>query len=316
MRRKFKTIKFTKATKDLIARMDAILTEYGEMGYRLTVRQLYYQLVARDIIPNSQRSYKRIVSIAGKARMAGMLDWSAIEDRGRRQVYPPHWTDPSTATKSLAEQFRVNRWINQPKHVEVFLEKDALAGVLGPVCRELDVRLHPNRGYSSLSKMFDHGRRLYFRERLDDKEIYIIYVGDHDPSGMDMDRDIVERLDLFSSGATINFERVALTMAQIQEKDPPPQWAKAGDSRSPAYVAEFGYDVWELDALDPPDLAQVVKDAVLALRDEDLYTDLMEMETAMRESLEANADDWREDLDAGDLDYVPDWYVDLAYDDD
>ena len=313
MKLAFETVNFTAKTLALIELMDQILTEYGAMGYRLTIRQLYYQLVARDVIPNSQRSYKRVVDIAGKARNAGKLDWYAIEDRARSEIYPAHWADPAKGVRRLAEQFRVDRWINQPNHVEVMLEKDALAGVLEPVCEELDVRLFPNKGYASLSMMFRHGIRLHNKQVEGGKELHIIYVGDHDPSGMDMDRDIQDRLDTYSFGKAIHFKRVALTMAQIHEYDPPPQWAKAQDSRTPEYVAQYGNDVWELDALEPDKLAEVVKDAVLELRDEDLYAEVMEIDQAMNADLETFADEWQEKVDAGDLEYMEDWYKELAY---
>lgn len=312
MKYPFQPQNFTTATLALIEQMNQILGQYAQMGYSLTVRQLYYQLVSRNVVPNSQRSYKRVVNTAGNARNAGLMDWSAIVDRARGVHYLAHWEDPTDATNSLIGQFRVNRWINQPIHVEVMLEKDALAGVLAPVCEELDVRLHPNKGYSSLSKMYRHGIRLYNRV-VEGKELHVIYCGDHDPSGMDMDRDIMERLELYSFGSHIHFTRVALTMEQIEEHNPPPQWAKATDSRSPAYVAQYGEDVWELDALEPQLLAQVVKEEVEDLRDEDLYQELIEMEAAMREDMEQYAGEWRERLDDGEIDYVPDWYKELVY---
>lgn len=305
---------FRGKTLALVQKMDEILTQYKSQGYTLTVRQLYYQLVARDIVENSQRSYKRVVDIAGKGRLGGHLDWGAIEDRARGVHYPPHWKDPASVARAAADSFRVDRWINQPKRVEVMLEKDALAGVLAPVCKELDVRLWPNKGYASLSMMKDHGSRMLYANRYRGKEIHLIYFGDHDPSGMDMDRDIVERLAMFSAYTPIYFERVALTMEQIEEYDPPPQWAKATDSRSPGYVMEYGDDVWELDALEPPVLRQVAEDAILQYRDAGLHADLMAMEDDMKADLEDYADDYRDRLDGGVLDYIPDWYKELAYD--
>jgi hypothetical protein len=309
----FESANFRGSTLALVEKMDNILTQYEGMGYTLTIRQLYYQLVSRNVVPNSQRSYKRVVDIAGKGRMAGMLDWSAIEDRARGMLYPPHWKDPATIVRKSAEQFRVDRWINQPKRVEIMLEKDALAGVLEPVCRELDVRLWPNKGYASLSMMFNHGRRLHWTHVDYGKEIHVIYFGDHDPSGLDMDRDIIERLYTFSGGTPIRFKRIALTMEQIEEYDPPPQWAKATDSRTEGYVAEYGEDVWELDALDPPVLAQVARGAILECRDESLYADLMEIEQSMRDELTEFADDYKERFDNDELDYLEDWYKELAY---
>jgi len=128
-----------------------------------------------------------------------------------------------------------------------------------------------------------------------------------------MDRDIVERLEILSMSSTIHFERVALTMDQIEEHDPPPQWAKAADSRSPQYVFLYGEDVWELDALEPRTLAEVVEASILQYRDVDLHDELMKLEDSMRADMTQFHQDYQERLDDGDLWYIPDWYKELAY---
>src|SRR3990167_2865327 len=159
-KQKFIDHKFNRASLELVTIANGILNEYREMGYRLSLRQLYYQLVARDYIPNTVKSYKRIGNLVSDARLAGLLDWDMIEDRGRDAVIPTAWTSPAEIVRDAAQQFRVDRWQGQPCHVEVMVEKDALSGILGPVCRDLHVRFTANKGYSSSSAMYEAGKRI------------------------------------------------------------------------------------------------------------------------------------------------------------
>src|SRR6185369_10539864 len=114
---------------------------YRRQGYRLSLRQLYYQLVARALIENSEKSYKNIGNLVSDARQAGLIDWDMIEDRGRETVSVSHWDSPADIVRSAAYSFRIDKWADQPWHVEVMVEKDALSGVLGPVCRRLDIAI-------------------------------------------------------------------------------------------------------------------------------------------------------------------------------
>lgn len=155
---KFVDHKFQVDSLKVIEIANGILSEYREMGYRLSLRQLYYQLVARDYIENSVRSYKRIGNLISDARLAGMIDWEMIEDRGRETVIPTAWSSPAEIVRAAANQFRVDRWKGQPCHIEVMVEKDALSGILEPVCRELHVRFTANKGYSSSSAMYEAGK--------------------------------------------------------------------------------------------------------------------------------------------------------------
>lgn len=288
----FEAKNFRAPTLRLIQLSNDILDEYAAQGLVLTVRQLYYQLVARGYIENTIQSYKRLGKAVSNGRLAGLIDWTMIEDRARRIIYPGHWEDPAEIVDSAYHSFRVNRWENQPKHVEVMVEKDALAGVLEGVCRELDVRLIPNRGYTSQSMMFWHGQRMAGAKQ-DGKEVHILYLGDHDPSGLDMDRDIEERAELFSYGVWVHFLRLALTMPQIQEYDPPPDPAKLTDSRAGPYISRYGRHSWELDALEPRVLVRLVRENVLALRDEDLHEETMERERAMKAELKKFVDEYK-----------------------
>jgi hypothetical protein len=283
---------FRPATLEVIEWVNDTLDQYRAMGYDLTTRQVYYQLVAKDLIPNNPKSYNRLKSIVSDGRLAGLIDWDMIVDRTRGVVIPSHWDSPADIVEAAAQSFRIDKWEDQPYHVEVMVEKQALEGVLIPVCRDLDIPFTANRGYSSSSAMYRAGKRLA-RAARDGKDIFILYLGDHDPSGMDMDRDIIERLEMFSY-RSIAFRRLALLMDQIEQMDIPENPAKTTDSRSKGYIAEFGNASWELDAMEPQQLAEVVNLTVENLRDETLWNDAMERQEEMREELWGFVNDYKD----------------------
>lgn len=295
---------FRTDTLHLISMCDEILTDYEAQGYDLTLRQLYYQLVSRDIIPNTQQSYSRLGGIVNDARLAGLLDWDAIVDRGRETVSNPHWTSPASILRSAAYSFHIDKWRDQSNHIEVMVEKQALEGVLIPVCEQLDVNFTANKGYSSQSFMYRKGKALRRKMALG-KTVHILYLGDHDPSGLDMDRDVAERLTLFSSKSYVRLQRLALTRDQIDEYQPPENPAKLTDSRAENYIQMHGYSSWELDALEPRALAKLVTDAVIALRDPDDWADACAREQDMKNQLTTWADKY-EDTGAEDVEY-DDW---------
>lgn len=283
---------FNDASCATIEWCNEILVQYRALGYDLTTRQVYYQLVAKDLIPNNIKSYNRIQRIISEGRKAGLIDWGMIVDRTRSVRVNSHWNSPAQVVRSAAYSFAIDKWENQPNYIEVMVEKEALAGILRPVCREVDIPFTANKGYSSDSAMYRAGKRIE-RRRNEGKEIYILYLGDHDPSGIDMDRDIIERLQMFS-GVDLELKRLALLMRQINEMDVPENPAKTSDSRYDGYVVEFGTSSWELDAVEPQELARIVEDAVVALRDEDIWNQDLERETEMRQELEEFADSYED----------------------
>lgn len=295
MKERFETYKFTRAVKTRISLAQQVLDEYQSAGYTLTIRQLYYQLVARGYIENSQRSYKRIVADMTKARMAGLVPWTAIEDRTRSTMRPPEWDNHVELLRAVKDSLRLPRWEGQEHHVEVFIEKEALSGVFHPLVRELHINITANRGYSSASEMWRHAKRLAYIHDLG-QEIHILYFGDHDPSGMDMDRDIEDRLMTLSWHTPFTFQRLALTWDQIEEYNPPPNPAKLTDSRSDGYISQYGMESWELDALEPQVLAGLVRDAVLEWRDDGQYESVLEVEEMMKDRIQVHidheTDDW------------------------
>lgn len=265
---RYVNIRFRQASLDLIETINSVIDEFSAQGYELTLRQTYYQLVARGYIPNNERSYKNIGSLINDGRLAGLIDWNSITDRTRNVRANSHWDSPAEIIESAKYSYNLDKWKDQPVYVEVWVEKDALVDVVGKACRRLDVPFFSCRGYTSQSEMWAaSGRFLAQKDR--DRRV-IIHLGDHDPSGIDMTRDIQERLKLF--GADVEVMRIALTMQQIRKYNPPPNPAKITDSRCGAYIDRYGTESWELDALEPKVITDLINSSVKALRREDLYS--------------------------------------------
>jgi hypothetical protein len=257
---KYRYFNFADGTLRLIDTMNEIIEKYTEQGFVLTIRQLYYQLVARDIIENSQKSYKRVTSIANDARIAGLMDWSAIEDRTRDFVRRQRWQNGAQILEAAASSFHVDMWKLQPRRVFVIIEKEALVGVLSPTCQKLDTPILAARGYPSCTVLRDFAVEDVI-PHMDDQDVTILHLGDHDPSGIDMTRDLQERIGMFARDREHRVElvRLALTMDQIQERNPPPNPAKTTDSRFEQYMEQYGNESWELDALPPEYLVELVE---------------------------------------------------------
>lgn len=281
--------RFSASSQKIIDHCNNIIAEYAGQGFVLTLRQLYYQLVSRDIIPNKQSEYKRVGSIVNDARLAGLVDWKAIEDRTRNLETLSHWNSPADIVETCAQQFHVDMWANQEYRPEVWIEKDALVGVIDGVCKELDVPYFSCRGYTSQSEMWVGGMRL---RHWDNQTPIIFHFGDHDPSGKDMTRDIQDRLELFMGGLKV--ERLALNMDQIETYKPPPNPAKTTDSRYGAYIVEFGESSWELDALEPRVLADLIRKSVTQLMDKHRWAEKEQERTEGRALLSKIAENWDE----------------------
>lgn len=263
--------RFRQATLDVIDKADRICTEYAAQGYSLTLRQVYYQFVARGWLPNSDKSYKRLGNTINDARLAGLMDWNHIIDRNRFLRSLDYWDSPAQIIEASAEQFRRNLWVEtgQQYRPEVWVEKDALIDVVARAANALSVPHLSCRGYMSQSEMWAAGRRmrLAFQRGLTP---VVIHLGDHDPSGLDMTRDIQERLSLFAE-RPVEVRRIALNMDQVEQYSPPPNPAKVTDSRAEGYIAEFGHESWELDALEPSVLDRLIRDELAPYIDSEAW---------------------------------------------
>lgn len=276
--------RFMASSMEVIDEANDIIGEYAAQGYDLTLRQLYYQFVSRDMLDNNQKSYNRLGSIINAARLAGLVDWDTIKDRTRFLRELPHWDSPRDIIDACARQFRIDKWDRQETRCEVWIEKDALVGVIEKVCNDNDVAFFACRGYVSQSFMYEAAQRLAGYEQAG-QEVTIFHLGDHDPSGIDMTRDINDRLAMFHRGQIVEVARLALNMTQINDFNPPPNPAKFTDSRAEDYVTQYGSSSWELDALSPRVITGLITDAVDGIRDENLWEEAEQEEQEGRDRI-------------------------------
>lgn len=293
MKIKYISRKFTGRNLDLIETVNAIIAEYRSQGFDMTLRQIYYQLVARDLIPNRQTEYKRVGGIINNGRLAGLISWHAIVDRTRSIRRNSHWETPRGILRSAASSYLEDRWADQSWRPEVWIEKDALIGVIANTCRQYDVPYFSCRGYTSQSAMWQAGHERLLENHQNGQTTLIIHLADHDPSGIDMTRDIGNRLALFAGGARHEVERIALNMDQIEALSPPPNPTKLSDSRARAYIARYGSNSWELDALEPRTIVSLVSDTLDGIVDREQWEKTEERIREQRNTLEKIADNYK-----------------------
>lgn len=276
----FKPKNFRPDSLATIDRMNSIIDDYAGQGFRLTGRQLYYQFVTNNWFANTERNYKNLLALLVDARYAGLVDWEAIEDRGRQPLTLSSYRSMEHCINDALEQFRLPVWETQPVYAELWVEKQALAGVLEPVADEFRATLMVNKGYSSASAMYEAAQRLAHKAQ--DRQAIVFYLGDHDPSGEDMVRDIESRLNEFAPNMLfpIEVQKLALTMEQIRRYKAPPNPAKKSDSRYEGYKDKHGVDSWELDALRVDVLVQIARQAFRGVMDLDVFEDVKRKEQA------------------------------------
>ncbi len=264
--------------------INGIIDDYYAQGYRLTLRQLYYQLVTKDVIPNHLREYAKLSDLLKKGRMAGIVDWDAIVDRNRIPRIPFWSDDPEDAVKEMVDQYRIDRQRDQDVYVEIWVEKDALSEIMYRKSAHYHMNLCVNRGYSSCTAVYRSYERFKYQAVNLKKPCTILYFGDHDPSGLDMAlRDINERLEEF--GTSVDVKHVGITMEQIHELNPPPNPAKMSDPRAGWYVNEFGDKSWEVDALPPDYIENVIDEQIQGLIDMDKFDAIVAEEKVEQKQL-------------------------------
>ena len=294
---KFRNMHMSKANKERLEIINGIIEEYQADGYVLTLRQLYYQLVTRDVIPNKQTEYSKLSTLLKEGRMAGIVDWDAIEDRLRKPSKPASFDSPEDILNAAINQYALPRQEGQNTYVEVWVEKDALSGVLKRVTEKYHVPILVNRGYSSASAMFDSYQR-FKRAYNNNQTIKILYLGDYDPSGLDMIRDIRDRIIEFAMGDFgweykeesmndfgFSVTPIALTREQIDQYNPPPNPAKVTDPRAKDFIKTLGKTSWEVDALRPEVLNQLLDDAIKENIDESVFEEIVSREESDKEKL-------------------------------
>ena len=285
MRIKFRETTLNKKSLARLLQINTIIEEYQEQGYVLTLRQLYYQLVSRDIIPNKASEYGKLSTVLKEGRMAGLVDWNAIEDRLRKPSRPAAFDNPKDGMKALIDQYEIPRMEGQPVYLEVWVEKDALSGVLKRITRKYHINIMVNRGYSSTSAMYDAFMRFVSNGYKLGRPIKLLYLGDFDPSGLDMIHDIKQRISEFNrSGYLVDgelifdIEAIALTKAQIDKYNPPPNPAKITDPRAKEFIKNHGNTSWEVDALTPSVLNNLLESSILAHINLERYEERLKQE--------------------------------------
>ena len=317
-----------------------ICEEMEAQGFRLTVRQLHYQFVSRDLYANTDKNYDALDDLVKMGRRGGHLDWDWIEDRTRHSNSEQHFDGPADIVEAAANSYRIDKWTGQKYRPEVWVEKDALIGVIEGVCTRNDVRYTACRGYSSDSEMWRSAMRLAEvltgENGAGPQAPIILHLGDHDPSGVDMTRDLEERLSLFwrlvdsktKEPLKVPVIRLALNMNQILQYGPPQNYAKLTDSRAGvvrnkakqiigirpgSYIDKFSNldenygpidraentPSWELDALDPQVIVDLIQDAIDDLRDDEKWVEKQKEEKRDRQQLRDFAARWDE-LNGGD----------------
>jgi hypothetical protein len=297
---------FNEKSLTLIELANGIIEDYASQGFDLTLRQLYYQMVARDIIPNHQRSYDNLGNLINQARLEGYIDWDAIKDITRSMRSNTHWTSPQQILNAAMQGYRLDSRADQEFYIEVWVEKDALINIIDSVCRPLDIPYFACRGYTSQSEMWAAAQRLQEHIVIHEQKPVILHLGDHDPSGIDMSRDIEDRLNMFIEHdldeqdnwpywyTSIFFNRLALNYDQIRLYNPPPNPAKFTDSRAASYIAEHGTSSWELDALSPTQIAEIIRRAVAAYTEQHKRDAILRQQKEDRDKLTVVVTRWNE----------------------
>jgi hypothetical protein len=306
--------KFSAKSLEMLQTINRTVLSYSRQGFSLTLRQMYYRLVAADAIPNNDKSYKMVGELVNNARLAGYIDWTAIEDRTRELEESSHWSSPGSIIDGAAYSYNIDKWVGQEYRVMVLVEKDALKDIVGKACGPLDVAYFSCRGYMSATAMWNMSQTLLSYWVDHGQKPVILHLGDHDPSGIDMSRDIQDRLYRFCNHATedegffgpdgnwdgevvedwpgIEFYRIALNKDQILQYNPPPNPTKLTDSRAADYIREHGNSSWELDSLEPAVLTNLIETEIENYLDRPAFDARVAQQEKERETLTACAQHW------------------------
>ena len=255
---------FRKETVDLINRINDVLNEYET---RLTVRQAFYQVSTRGIVSFDAKGYASVQQAIKKGRLAGIISWDKIEDRTRQPHSAVMWNGIADYMETVLHSYRRNIWLNQPNYFEVWLEKNALYGVVYPTCAKYGVTLQVITGYSSLSTIYDATKRLKSGDT-------ILYLGDHDASGLDIERAISDGFR-DDHGIDVNVKRIGLLYEDIEQYDLPPNPMKERDPRTKKYQFDVSA---ELDAMPPNILVERVNNAIYKHLDQRKWAECLGIE--------------------------------------
>jgi hypothetical protein len=274
----------------------------------MTLRQLFYRLVSAGTLKNAQAEYKRLGHVMTRLREDGQVPLIWIVDHVRSTLKPSSWSGLADYADAVRGCYRKDFWASLDYHVEVFVEKDAIAGTIEQVTEEHDIRLHVCRGYASLSFV---GEIATVWERVR-KPIFAYYLGDYDPSGFDIERDLREKLERYSGktwfrkpvlpqyaldpegadGTTFCWQRLAVRREDFSAHNLICLPVKGKDKRSPGFVREHGTACAEVDALPPSELRRRVQAAIDSHIDVERWNRLLEVERLEQETLATMLKTW------------------------
>ena len=251
----YRQIKRQRSTKaEVEARRKALLDIIAD-GKPMTVRQVFYQATVHGLVEKAETGYSKVQTDLTLMRRDGVLRYDWLADNTRWQRKPRTFDSVEDALKETAAFYRKNLWRDADSYVEIWMEKDALAGVIYPITSMYDVPLMVARGYASLSFLYNAAE--YINQL--DVPAYIYHLGDYDPSGVNAGEKIEETLRELAPNAEIYFERIAVTPEQIEAWNLPTRPTKKTDTRAKSFGSELSV---ELDAIDPNVLRSLVQDAI------------------------------------------------------
>lgn len=243
-----------------------------------TVRQVYYQLVGRGVIAKTEAEYKStVVRLLTVMRREQEIPFGWIADNTRWMRKPPSFSSLGDMLVESQRLYRRALWDNQDAYVEIWLEKDALSGVLYEETAQFDVPLMVTRGYPSISYLYEAAEAVSECG----KPAFLYYFGDYDPSGCDITRAVEAGIREFAPSAELHFQRVAVTREQIDEWKLPTRPTKTSDSRS----RQFDGESVEVDAVPPATLRALVRGCIERHIDRWRLMQMRRVEAQERETL-------------------------------
>lgn len=248
----------------------------------VTIRQLFYGLIGRQVIDKTEATYSKLCEVLNRARRAGMVPWEAIRDDGPSLHVPRGFASPDEFLLVLrysAQQYRRDRQAGQDRYIEVWCEAAGMVPQLRRVTEPYGVAVATSGGFDSVTAKYDAACRFIDR----DVPTLVLHVGDHDPSGCSIIDSAAEDITAFcddTDPGIVEFRRLAVTPAQIEDLALPTAPPKAGDRRG-----EQMTDTVQAEAIPPAVLADIVSHAITSLIDLDAYEQLLDIEAGERAEL-------------------------------
>jgi len=277
-----------KPTLKRLELVQEIINHYKTLGLLLTVRQIHYQLVSTNAYANTQSNYDSLTRMITNARMSGRLDWSAIVDRNRETKRSYFNDGVKDAIRSALTCFGRDKMLYQDVYIEVMIEKMAIFEIVSRVTNKYNIMLTGDKGFCSTTVLYEIAGRMKEQTMLG-KKCYVLYIGDHDPSGLTMDESIKNTLARMGANG-VNFIRVGLTKEQVEEYNLPPNVIKENNTNAKKYSEKHGDISWECDALPPEILQNDLEDSILSLINYSTYEYMCKLEKEGKEQLKSIID--------------------------